>query len=156
MMLDALDRRIINTLQTGFPLCDEPYAELAAGLGVDERTLLQRLQRLLDERVLSRFGPLYRADRLGGAFSLAAMKVPEHEFEKVAEIVNRFPEVAHNYQREHIFNMWFVLATDSEGRVDEVNREIEKCCGLPVYNMPKLKEYFIHLDLKVEEPDISG
>ncbi len=155
MTLDTLDRQIINTLQTGFPLCDEPYAELAAGLGVDEQTLLQRLQRLLDERVLTRFGPLYRADRLGGAFSLVAMKVPEDEFEKVAEIVNRFPEVAHNYQREHAFNMWFVLATESEGRVAEVNREIEKCCGLPVYNMPKLKEYFIHLDLKVEEPDSS-
>jgi len=155
MMLDALDRQIINTLQSGFPLCDEPYAELAAGLGVDERTLLQRLQRLLDERVLTRFGPLYRADRLGGAFSLVAMKVPEDRFEQVAEIVNRFAEVAHNYQREHVFNMWFVLATDSAERVDEVNREIEKCCGLPVYNMPKLKEYFIHLDLKVEEADGS-
>ncbi len=156
MTLDTLDRQIINTLQSGFPLCDEPYAELAAGLGVDEQTLLQRLQRLLDERVLTRFGPLYRADRLGGAFSLVAMKVPEDKFEHVAEIVNRFPEVAHNYQREHAFNMWFVLATDSRERVDEVNREIEKRCGLPVYNMPKLKEYFIHLDLKVDEPDGSS
>lgn len=156
MTLDTLDRQIINTLQSGFPLCDEPYAELAAGLGVDEQTLLQRLQHLLDERVLTRFGPLYRADRLGGAFSLVAMKVPEDKFEQVAEIVNRFPEVAHNYQREHAFNMWFVLATESERRVAEVNREIEKCCGLPVYNMPKLKEYFIHLDLKVGEQDSSS
>ncbi len=153
MNLDSLDRQIINHLQTGFPVCDEPYAEAAAALGTDEATLLARLQHLLENRVLTRFGPLYRADRLGGAFSLVAMKVPDDEFEKVAEIVNSFPEVAHNYQREHAFNMWFVLATDSEARVEQVNSEIEKRCALPVYNMPKLKEYFIHLDLKVEEPD---
>ncbi|VAX14171.1 Heme d1 biosynthesis protein NirG [hydrothermal vent metagenome] len=153
MKLDELDRQIINQLQTGFPVCDQPYAEAAAALGTDEASLLARLQRLLEQRVLSRFGPLYRADRLGGAFSLAAMKVPDDVFESVADIVNSFPEVAHNYRREHAFNMWFVLATESEQRVAEVNREIEKSCGLPVYNMPKLKEYFIHLELKVEDTE---
>ncbi len=150
MKLDRLDRQIINQLQTGFPVCDEPYAEAAAMLGTDEATLLARLQQLLEKRVLTRFGPLYRADRLGGAFSLAAMKVADDEFDRVVDIVNSFPEVAHNYQREHAFNMWFVLATESEERVAEVNREIEKSCGLPVYNMPKLKEYFIHLNLTVD------
>ncbi len=153
MTLDSLDRQIINQLQTGFPVSDEPYAEVAAALGTDEATLLARLQILLDERVLTRFGPLYRADRLGGAFSLVAMKVPEDKFDEVTEIVNSFPEVAHNYQREHAFNMWFVLATDSEARVAQVNAEIEKRSGLPVHNMPKLNEYFIHLDLKVDDQD---
>ncbi len=82
------------------------------------------------------------------------MKVPEERFDEVAEIVNGFPEVAHNYQREHAFNMWFVLATDSKARIDEVNHEIEKRTGLPVYNMPKLREYFIHLELRLE-PDTA-
>ncbi|HEB57261.1 MAG TPA: Lrp/AsnC family transcriptional regulator [Gammaproteobacteria bacterium] len=151
MKLDELDRKIINQLQTGFPVCDEPYAEAAAALGTTEASLLARLQYLLEQRVLTRFGPLYRADRLGGAFSLAAMKVADDEFDRVADIVNRFPEVAHNYRREHAFNMWFVLATESEQRIAEVNREIEQASGLPVYNMPKLNEYFIHLELKVED-----
>ena len=154
MKFEALDRRIINRLQGGFPVCDEPYAEMAAQLGTDEASLIARLGKLLDEGVLTRFGPLYRADRLGGAFSLVAMKVPEERFDEVAEIVNGFPEVAHNYQREHAFNMWFVLATDSKARIDEVNHEIEKRTGLPVYNMPKLREYFIHLELRLE-PDTA-
>lgn len=151
MKLDDLDRKIINQLQTGFPVCDEPYADVAAALGTTEASLLARLQDLLEQRVLTRFGPLYRADRLGGAFSLAAMKVADDEFDRVADIVNRFPEVAHNYRREHAFNMWFVLATESEQRIAEVNREIEQASGLPVYNMPKLNEYFIHLELTVTD-----
>jgi len=151
MNIDSLDRQIINQMQTGFPISDQPYAEMAALLGTDEATLLMRLNALLESRVLTRFGPLYRADRLGGAFSLVAMKVPENKFESVAEIVDSFPEVAHNYQREHEFNMWFVLATDSEKGIDEVNQEIEKRTGLPVYNMPRLKEYFINLELKLQE-----
>lgn len=151
MKLDTLDRQIINQLQSGFPLCDEPYAEMAVALGTNEATLLVRLQQLLDMRVLTRFGPLYRADRLGGAFSLVAMKVPDDDFEHVAEIINSFPEVAHNYQREHEFNMWFVLATDTEKGIDEVNHEIERRTRLPVYDMPRIKEYFINLELKLQE-----
>ncbi len=151
MKLDTLDRQIINQMQSGFPLCDEPYVEMAAVLGTDEATLLVRLQQLLEQRVLTRFGPLYRADRLGGAFSLVAMKVPDDDFEKVTEIVNSFPEVAHNYQREHAFNMWFVLATDSPKGIKEVNHEIEQRTGLPVYDMPRIKEYFINLELKLQE-----
>jgi siroheme decarboxylase len=111
--LDALDRRIINTLQDGFPVCERPYAQVAAQLGTDEQTLIGRLGRLLDERFLTRFGPMYQAERLGGAFSLVAMRVPLEDFERVAGIVNGFTEVAHNYEREHEFNMWFVLATET-------------------------------------------
>ncbi len=151
MNLDALDRKIINQLQTGFPLSDEPYADVAAELGTDESTLLSRIKVLLDKRVLTRFGPLYRADRLGGAFSLVAMKVPEDKFETVAEIVNGFPEVAHNYQREHEFNMWFVLATENGEHIDEINAEIERKTNLAVYNMPRIKEFFINLELKIDE-----
>ncbi|VAX09132.1 Heme d1 biosynthesis protein NirG [hydrothermal vent metagenome] len=150
MNLDALDRKIINQLQTGFPLSDEPYADVAAELGTDEVTLLSRIKALLDKRVLTRFGPLYRADRLGGAFSLVAIKVPEDKFETVTDIVNSFPEVAHNYQREHEFNMWFVLATENGARIDEINAEIERKTNLAVYNMPRIKEFFINLELKIE------
>ncbi len=147
--MDNIDRNIINTLQQGFPLSEEPYAEVALQLGIEESELLQRLQRLLAEKKLTRFGPMYDAARLGGAFSLVAMKVPEDEFERIADIVNSYPEVAHNYQRDHEFNMWFVLATETEERVDEVNREIEQRTGHPVFNLPKLNEYYIGLRLEV-------
>ncbi|HID49106.1 MAG TPA: Lrp/AsnC family transcriptional regulator [Chromatiales bacterium] len=146
--MEPLDRDIVNRLQAGLPVCDRPYAGVAAELGIDEAELLQRLERLLADNVLTRFGPLYDAARLGGAFSLVAMQVPEDRFEEVAGIVNGYPEVAHNYQRDHAFNMWFVLATETPERIDEVNRDIERRTGLKVCNMPKLQEYYLNLHLE--------
>lgn len=146
--MDAIDRDIVNHLQGGLPVCERPYAEAAAQLGLSEDELLRRLERLLAEGVLSRFGPMYHAERLGGALTLAAMRVPAEDFERVAAIVNGFPEVAHNYAREHEFNMWFVLATETPQRIASVIREIEQATGLKVYNLPKLEEFYVGLRFK--------
>jgi DNA-binding Lrp family transcriptional regulator len=147
--MDDINRSIINKLQGGFPICERPYLEIATRLGISEETLLERLAQLLETGILSRFGPLYHAERLGGALTLAAMSVPEAEFDKVAAQVNAFPEVAHNYARDHELNMWFVIATEQPERVVEVIKAIEAQTGLRVYNMPKQKEYYVGLRLKV-------
>ncbi|MDH5394924.1 MAG: AsnC family transcriptional regulator [Gammaproteobacteria bacterium] len=147
--MDELDRKIINVLQAGFPLSEEPYIEVAAHLGIQEDELLTRLSGLLENKTLTRFGPMYDAQKLGGAFSLVAVKVPEERFDEVAEIVNSFSEVAHNYHRDHAFNMWYVLATETPQQIDSVNRNIEKRTGLKVFNMPKLDEYYIGLQLSI-------
>jgi DNA-binding Lrp family transcriptional regulator len=143
--MDALDRAIINELQGGFPLVAEPYREAAARLGTTEAELLRRIDVLLETGVLSRFGPMYHAERLGGALTLAAMKIPAQDFERVAARVNVHPEVAHNYAREHALNMWFVLATETPQRIDEVIAAIEAETGYRVYNMPKEHEFYVGL-----------
>jgi DNA-binding Lrp family transcriptional regulator len=143
--MDAIDRHIVNGLQGGFPISERPYAEAAAKLDLGEDELIERLGRLLAEGRLSRFGPLYNAERLGGAVTLAAMAVPEAGFDKVAEAVNGHPEVAHNYAREHALNMWFVISTDRPQHIDEVIEAIEEETGLTVYEMPKLEEFTIGL-----------
>lgn len=145
--MDAVDRELINSLHGGFPVAERPYATVAATLGVSEDEVIRRLDRLQADGVLSRFGPLFDAARLGGAFTLAAMEVPEDRFDEVATTVNGFPEVAHNYRREHRLNMWFVVATDEPARVGEVLREIEATTGLAVLNLPKEREYFLELRL---------
>jgi siroheme decarboxylase len=146
--LDDTDRRIVNALQAGFPLGDEPYRAVAEQLGLEEDELLRRLRRLLDERVLTRFGPLYQVERMGGRFVLAALAVPEADFERVADIVNALPEVAHNYRREHRLNMWFVVATETPAEIDSVIARIEADTGLPVFAFPKEREYFVALRLE--------
>jgi len=147
--LDGPDRAIINALQGGFPISDHPYADIAGELGLQEDELIERLHVLLDKGVLSRFGPMYHAERLGGGLTLAAMKLPEDEFERVNAIVNAFPEVAHNYARDHVFNMWFVLATETPERIATALDEIETATGYKVYNMPKSHEFYIGLRLEL-------
>lgn len=147
--MDEIDRRIINRLQGGFPLSERPYREAADWFGISEEELIERLQRMLEDRRLSRFGPMYHAEKLGGGLSLCAMAVPEEKFEEVAGQVNAFPEVAHNYARDHQLNMWFVLATETPERIDEVLAEIEAATGYKVYNMPKQEEFYVGLHFKL-------
>jgi len=145
--MDDLDRAIVNRLQGGFPLCPRPFAAAAATLGTDEETLLLRLAALLADGTLTRFGPLYDAERLGGAFTLCALRVPAADFERVAGLVNAHAEVAHNYERAHAFNMWFVLAARSRGDIARVIAAIEAETGLAVHEFPREAEYFIELRL---------
>jgi siroheme decarboxylase len=145
--LDEADRALINALQGGFPLCEEPYRAVGEKLGLTEAEVLARLRSLLDNKVLTRFGPMYQIEKIGGAFVLAALKVPESDFERVADAVNALPEVAHNYRREHALNMWFVLATETPAGIDAAIRKIESATGLPVFAFPKEHEYFVEMKL---------
>ena len=143
--LDTIDREIINRYQGGFPITERPYGDVAAALGIAEDEVIERIERMLDERILTRFGPMYHAERMGGGLTLAAMEVPPEALQAVADQVNAFPEVAHNYAREHRLNIWFVLATETPERIDEVIADIERTTGYRVYNMPKQREFFVGL-----------
>jgi DNA-binding Lrp family transcriptional regulator len=145
--VDAIDRRIINALQGGFPISDEPYREVAATLGLSAEELLARLENLLARKVLTRFGPMFQIERMGGSFVLAAVAAPEDRFDAVAAQINAFPEVAHNYRREHAFNMWFVLATETVDGIAATITRIEAATGLTVYAFPKEREFFVELKL---------
>ena len=147
-MLSAADRRVVNALLGGFPLVERPFAHVAAGLGLSEDELIATVTRLREDGILTRFGPMYDAVALGGAFSLCAMEVPEERFAEVAALVNDLPEVAHNYRREHAFNMWFVLATERPQEIAVTIARVETATGLTVLNLPKLEEYFLELKLE--------
>ncbi|MGN8277661.1 Lrp/AsnC family transcriptional regulator [Pseudomonas sp. SMN5] len=143
--MDDLDRRLINRLQLGLPLVRQPWQVLAAELGCSSSELLDRLHELLVDGVLTRFGPMFDLDRLGGAFTLAALAVPEARFETIAELLGDLPEVAHNYRREHTWNMWFVLACASEQAISETLLRIERLTGLVPLNLPKEETYHVGL-----------
>jgi DNA-binding Lrp family transcriptional regulator len=145
--MDELERAIVNRLQGGFPLCERPFAAAARGLATDEATLIAKLQAMLDAGTLTRFGPMYDAERLGGAFTLCAMSVPAADFERVAALVSAHPEVAHNYERAHRYNMWFVIAAASRAQIAPLVAAIETQAGYPVLNLPREQEYFVELRL---------
>lgn len=143
--LDSIDRALINHLQYGIEVEAAPFADVAQSLGLSEDEVVARVQHLLDEGWLTRFGPMYHAEEMGGALTLAAMSIPPDEFERVAEQVNALPEVAHNYERAHALNMWFVLATEQPEQIAQVIARIEAETGYPVWNMPKQEEFYVGL-----------
>ncbi len=147
--LDAVDRALINTLQGGLAVRARPYAALARDLAISEDEVLRRLRNLLDRGVLTRVGPMFDAGRMGGAAELAAMRVPPAELDAVAGLINSFPEVAHNYARDHEFNLWFVLAAERPERIAEVVVAIEAGSGYPVMRLPKRREFHVGLYLPV-------
>jgi DNA-binding Lrp family transcriptional regulator len=147
-LADPVDRAIVNALQADFPLCERPFAVAAERLGLAEDDLVARIDRLLADGTLTRFGPLFDAGRMGGGYTLAAMAVAPHDVDRVAGIVNAFPEVAHNYLRDHALNLWFVVAAATPGAVDDAVARIEAAAGLPVLAFPKEREYFVTMMLR--------
>ncbi|NOD36220.1 MULTISPECIES: Lrp/AsnC family transcriptional regulator [unclassified Ruegeria] len=143
MTLDDKDRAILNRMQDDLPLTSHPYAAVADELGLSETELLERLTRLKEDRVITRFGPFFDAAAMGGAFCLCAMAVPAENFETVLTKVNAHPEVAHNYERTHRLNMWFVLATETPAGIEAAADAIERETGIDVLRFPKLQEFFI-------------
>jgi DNA-binding Lrp family transcriptional regulator len=141
----------VNRFQGGLPVTERPFAAVAARLGTDEATLIRTLERLLAEGWLTRVGPLFNPERMGGGLTLAALDVPEARYETVAAIVNALPTVAHNYARDHRLNMWFVVATETPGEVATTLSSIEDATGLPVYEFPKRREFYLGLWLQVDE-----
>lgn len=140
----ADELRLLDAFQRDLPLEPRPFAAMARRLGVDEETLLATLRRLIGEGVISRVGAVVTPHRAGWS-TLAAMQVPVEMLEAVAEFVSAFPEVNHNYEREHRLNLWFVVAADSDWRVAQVLRAIEYRTGLAVIDLP-LEQAF-RLDL---------
>ncbi|MDT8281807.1 MAG: Lrp/AsnC family transcriptional regulator [Gammaproteobacteria bacterium] len=151
MTLSPLERSFINRYQGDFPLQTRPFLTVAEQLGSSEDSLLATVKTLLEKKILSRFGPLYDAVNLGGGLTLAALSVPQEHYAIVTELVNAFPEVAHNYRREHELNMWFVLATETPAQIERALLSIQQTTKLKVYNFPKLQEFYIGLWLQLAE-----
>ena len=154
-MFDSVDARLMERLHADLPLIERPFAAVGDELGLSEDEVLERLRRLLSNGTLTRFGPLYRIERAGGQYVLAALAVPQERFEAVTALVNAEVEVAHNYRREHALNMWFVVAAESPALADAALRRVEVLTGLPVHAFPKEREYFVELRLPITAPPRS-
>ncbi len=145
--MNSLEKRLLNEFQRDFPLSPTPYADIAARLDVTEAEVLDALRRLSESGAISRVGPVIRPHAIG-ASTLAALRVPPERLEAVAAIVNGYPEVNHNYEREHAYNLWFVLTAPSKQRLHEVLRDIERRTNLSPINLPLVRDY--HIDLGFE------
>jgi DNA-binding Lrp family transcriptional regulator len=142
--LTALEKCLLNEYQRGFPLTDAPFALIAQQQGVTEEDVIGTLQSLQQRGLISRVGPVFAPLR-AGASTLAAMAVPADQLEAVAASISRYEEVNHNYEREHTFNLWFVVTAPDSLCVRQVLDEIQADSGLPVLDLPLERSFYIDL-----------
>jgi DNA-binding Lrp family transcriptional regulator len=149
LTLDKSDRALLNELQTGLPLEPRPFQAIGQKLGLSEDGVVSQVRRLLEAGAVNRIGPVLNAIALGGKRTLAAMRVPPEGLEQVAEYVNSFQAVSHNYQREHRYNLWFVVSSSEPSEVEKVLSTIRDDTGLPLLELPALEEYYLGVQFEL-------
>ncbi|WP_254862324.1 Lrp/AsnC family transcriptional regulator [Halovivax gelatinilyticus] len=150
--LDAADAALIDGYQSGFPVEARPFRRLATDLDIDEREAFERVRRLVDSGIVRRFGAVLNPPVIGSS-TLAAVKAPAERFDDVADVVNGYRQVNHNYARDHEWNMWFVVTAGSREVRDRIIEEIESRTGLEVLVLPMLTDYYINLEFPVVNAD---
>ncbi|EPR35833.1 MULTISPECIES: siroheme decarboxylase subunit alpha [Desulfococcus] len=148
--MDATDRRLLNRIQSDFPISPNPYADIGAELGIPEAEVIRRLRRLKACGIIRRIGANFFPRKLGFVSTLCAAKVPEDRHALFAETVNRYPGVTHNYTRDGDFNVWFTFIAPSMSEIERHLREIVDVTGVKeIINLPATAVYKIkaHFDL---------
>ena len=147
-MMEPLTESLLNDFQHDFPLAPAPFAHIARRLNTSTATVLARLKELQRQGAVSRVGPVFRPNTIG-ASTLAAMQVPAAALEAVADIVNGFPEVNHNYEREHRYNLWFVVTAADRAALAHTLARIETHAGHAVLSLPLVRDYHIDLGFRM-------
>lgn len=148
-MLTPLHKQLLNDFQRDFPLSPTPYRDIAEAIGVSEADVLSALSDLNANNFISRIGPIIPPNHIGVS-TLVAMAVPESQLQAVADKISAYPEINHNYEREHRFNLWFVAIASDADHLNAVIESIEQECGYPCLQLPLLNDFFIDLGFKLD------
>ncbi len=148
--IDEIDKKIINTIQTGFPIDERPFQILADQLGLDEDELIERIRRMKSDKLIRRIGGNFSPDKLGYFSTLCAARVPEDKIPLFKDTVNAYPGVTHNYMREHSFNVWFTFIAPSVKQIEDSLTQISKDTGVQtILNLPATRVFKISANFKV-------
>lgn len=151
LILDKTDRLILNEIQRNFPVCHRPFLALARRLKLKEKEILQRVQRLKEVGVIRRIGASFSARAVGFHSTLCAAKVPRSRIKEFVAVVNSYPGVTHNYEREGDLNVWFTLIAPSEKKVQQILNQISAKTGVKeILNLPALKTFKIAVDFNFD------
>ena len=152
--MEDLTEKLLNDFQRNFPLNPMPFEQIAIALNTSTEVVIAKLKELQARGAVSRVGPVFSPNTVGVS-TLAAMAVPADKLEQIAEQVNAYEQVNHNYEREHAFNLWFVATADNQDTLQDTLSSIEKQTGYKVLSLPLLKEYHIDLGFRMDLKDHS-
>ncbi len=145
--MDDIDRRLLNEIQSDFPITKRPYEDLGDRLDCSEEEILKRVKRLRKEGIIRRIGGNFDSKRLGFATTLCAAKVPDDKINRFVEVVNQYPEVTHNYLRNHHYNIWFTLVAQDVKVIKRYIEEIIQYTGVrEILNLPAVRTFKILVD----------
>lgn len=153
--MEDLTEKLLNDFQRNFPLNPLPFEQIAIALNTSTEVVIEKLKELQAKGAVSRVGPVFSPNTVGVS-TLAATAVPAEKLEKVAEIVNHYTQVNHNYEREHHFNLWFVVTSDNQKTLQQTLDNISREIGYKVLSLPLLKEYHIDLGFRMQLKDREG
>ena len=151
-MLSTLQKRLLDNYQHNFPLSPTPYRDIAVALGVTEDDVLTALKEMTETDIVSRIGSIIPPNQIGVS-TLAAMSVPKERLHEIAEIISAYPEVNHNYEREHRYNLWFVIIAANNTRLQKIIADIENKTELNIMALPLLENFFIDLGFRLNLND---
>lgn len=159
--MDSTDRALLGAVQSGFPLVPRPFAALGEALGLSESQVIARLARLQSQGLIRRIGPVLDPEKLGRVGALAAMAVPPHRLQPVAEAVSAFPTVTHNYQRVALngacpYNLWFTLTAGSEHDLAATLAAIAEATGIQPQALPVRRKFKIAVRFQFTDDDSNG
>ena len=152
VLLDDVDRIVLNRIQSDFPITARPYAVLGKDLGLTEDQVLERVRGLRERGVIRRIGGNFSSHRLGYSSTLCAARVPEDKIDHFVRCVNEYDGVTHNYRRNHDLNVWFTFIAPSMEEIEQSLREITQATGVDeIYNMPAERTFKIKVDFKFDD-----
>lgn len=148
--MDDIDKRIINRVQSRFPIHERPYGVIAEQLGLVEAEVIERLRNLKEKGIIRRIGGNFRPEKVGFFSTLCAAKVPDEKIEAFALCVNGYTGVTHNYVRDHDFNVWFTVIAPSVQEIEDTLKKIAESTGVTtILNLPATRVFKISAQFTV-------
>lgn len=148
--MDEADRKILNAIQSEFPITARPYGDLGRRIGLSEEEVLRRVKRLKEKGIIRRIGGNFHSNKLNFTSTLCAAKVPEEKLERFVKVVNGYPGVTHNYLRSHEFNVWFTFIAPSTEAIERSLKEISDATGVEdVYSLPAVRMFKVKVDFEI-------
>ena len=154
LIMDNVDRKLLDIMQDSFPLVSEPYREIAVSLGTSAADVISRLKKMRETGIIRRMGAIFDSKKLGYCSTLCAMKVPDHRIDEVARIINEYTGVTHNYLRDHEFNVWFTITARSRPELNGIMAEIQEKSGLHnLIDLPATRMFKIRVRFSMADED---
>lgn len=152
MSVDQTDKKLLQIIQSNFPVVQRPYEMIGRQLGINEQEVMDRISRLQQAGIIRRLGGLFDSRKIGYTGTLCALRVPEEEIDQVAQIINSYPGITHNYLRNHHYNMWFTLLAESEQHINSILNEIKEKTGLAdILNLPAVNIFKVRVNFNLSE-----